>query len=143
MSLVFFAIAAVSIFRCGSATSNYPEMSYPEMNPELEKYQDTSAVFPLSETWHVLYRNYEDDPAFGTSKCLSFTETNSEEDGGYPVVAHYGQEMRSLNVGSGHFWGTKRVIGSEHRVIINGLITLETSEGYNTKNLIVLQPEGR
>ncbi|KAM7307654.1 putative secreted protein [Ixodes scapularis] len=116
MSLVFFAIAAFSIFRCGSATSNYPEM-----NPELGKYQDASAVFPLRETWYAAYRNYEDDPVFGTSKCLGFTEAQPEEDGGYPVMAHYGQESQSLN----------------------GVITLETSEGYNTKNLIVLQPEGQ
>ncbi|CAN8017730.1 unnamed protein product [Ixodes persulcatus] len=91
MSLVFFAIAAVSIFGCGSATSNYPEM-----NPELGKYQDASAAFPLSETWHAAYRNYENDPVFGTSRCVSFTETQPEEDGGYPVVAHYGQETQSL-----------------------------------------------
>uniref|UniRef100_V5H6Z5 Putative lipocal-1 1 n=1 Tax=Ixodes ricinus TaxID=34613 RepID=V5H6Z5_IXORI len=116
MSLVFFAIAAFSIFRCGSATSNYPEM-----NPELGKYQDASAVFPLSETWYAAYRNYENDPAFGTSKCLRFSETESEEDGGYPVVAQYGQETKSLD----------------------GRITLESSEGYNTKNLIVLHPEGQ
>ncbi|EEC12547.1 secreted protein, putative [Ixodes scapularis] len=136
MSLVFFAIVAFSIFRCGSATSNYPEM-----NPELGKYQDASAVFPLSETWYAAYRNYEDDPVFGTSKCLGFTEAQPEEDGGYPVVARYGQESQSL-IGQVEALNTRRNIQAIWRGC-NGVITLGTSEGYNTKNLIVLQPEGQ
>ncbi|XP_040065715.1 uncharacterized protein LOC115312167 [Ixodes scapularis] len=116
MSLVFFAIAGVSIFRCGSATSNYPEK-----NPELGKYQDASAVFPLTETWHIVYRNYEDDPAFGTSKCLRFAQVQPEKDGAYPVVALYGTDNQSASA----------------------VITLDAKEGYTIKNHMVFHPDGQ
>ncbi|CAN7937060.1 unnamed protein product, partial [Ixodes hexagonus] len=95
-------------------------------------------VFPLTETWHVLYRNFEEDPAFGTSKCLRFSQVSPEKDGGYPVVAQYGQENQSTG---GQREGLRR--GGRWGGVSKGLITLQSSEGYTAKNEILFHPEGQ
>ncbi|KAG0411918.1 hypothetical protein HPB47_010944, partial [Ixodes persulcatus] len=77
--------------------------------------------FPLTETWHLVYRNYEDDPAFGTSKCLRFAQVQPEKDGAYPVVALYGADNQS----------------------VNAVITLDANEDYTVKNQIVFHPDGQ
>ncbi|KAM7306857.1 uncharacterized protein ISCGN_010513 [Ixodes scapularis] len=84
-------------------------------------YQDLSKVFPLSETWYMLYRNYEDDPAFGTSKCIRFSQVGPEEEGGYPALVEYGDEPQTANA----------------------LYTLESTEGYTAKNQLNFLPEGQ
>ncbi|XP_029838994.2 uncharacterized protein LOC115322780 [Ixodes scapularis] len=116
MYLGFFAIAVVLMFCCGSATQNYLELK-----PELGMYQDAALAFPLTETWHIAYRNYEDDPAFGTSKCLRFAQVQPEKDGAYPVVALYGADNQSANA----------------------VITFEANEGYTTKNRIMFLPDSQ
>ncbi|XP_029848976.2 uncharacterized protein LOC115331055 [Ixodes scapularis] len=112
MALVFFTIAAlVSLNFCSGS------QSWPELNPELQQYQDLSKCYPLPVTWYVIFRNFESDPVFGgTAKCVRFTETGPPEDGAYPVLIEYGNQ-------STH---TKS--------------TLESSPGYTVKNVLSFTP---
>ncbi|XP_029848975.2 uncharacterized protein LOC115331051 [Ixodes scapularis] len=112
---VFIFVTILILLGCGST------LNYPELNPELQMYQDLSKVFPLSETWYMLYRNYEDDPAFGTSKCIRFSQVGPEEEGGYPALVEYGDEPQTANA----------------------LYTLESTEGYTAKNQLNFLPEGQ
>ncbi|CAN7982327.1 unnamed protein product, partial [Ixodes pacificus] len=76
--------------------------------------------FPLQETWHVLYRNYAYDPAFGgTAKCVRITNTGPEVNGAYPLVISFGNSSNSVTA------------------------TLESSPGYTAKNIINLKSEGQ
>ncbi|KAM7307439.1 uncharacterized protein ISCGN_011075 [Ixodes scapularis] len=102
------------LLRC-SATPHYPEL-----NPKLQIYQDASKGFPLAQTWYMLYRNYEKDPAFGTSKCLRHSHLKSEKDGQYQTLAQYGENQSA-----------------------KARTTLESTEGYTAKNQINIHPEGR
>ncbi|XP_029822302.2 uncharacterized protein LOC115308514 [Ixodes scapularis] len=110
-----FALTALQILLGCSATPNYPEL-----NPKLQIYQDVSKAFPLAQTWYVLYRNYEKDPAFGTSKCLRHNHLKSERDGQYQTFAQYGENN-----------------SAKERV------TLGSTEGYTAKNVINIHPEGQ
>ncbi|XP_040067332.1 uncharacterized protein LOC120840744 [Ixodes scapularis] len=116
MSKGVFTFATLMIFHGGSANSNYPEL-----NPELEMYQNITRVFPLTEAWYMAYRNYEDDPAFGTSKCVRFSQVGPEEEGRYPTMVEYGDGTQSANA----------------------LMTLGSSEGYTAKNKLNYFPEGQ
>ncbi|XP_029850176.2 uncharacterized protein LOC115332040 [Ixodes scapularis] len=112
MALIFLAVTAlVSLNFCSGSES------WPELNPQLEQYQDLSKCFPLPETWHVVYRNYESDPVFGgTAKCVKFTETGPPANGAYPVLIEYeGQSMSTT-------------------------ATLESSSGYTGKNILKFTP---
>ncbi|CAN8017780.1 unnamed protein product [Ixodes persulcatus] len=116
MSLVLFAVATfLTICFCSE------EPNYPELNPEFESFQDMSEAFPLTGTWHILYRNYEEDPVFGTDKCLKFNQENPATDGEYPVTFEFGQ-------------------GSEP---INTKIMLQPSEGYTVTNRLIISAEGQ
>ncbi|KAM7308395.1 uncharacterized protein ISCGN_012029 [Ixodes scapularis] len=65
---------------------------YPELNPALSKYQDATKCLPIQETWYTIYRNYENDPAFGgTEKCGRFTSLGPGENGSFPMLIQYGQ----------------------------------------------------
>lgn len=46
-------------------------------------------VFPLQDEWYVTYRNYEEDPAFGSGKCLKAKQESPETEDGYPIVLSY------------------------------------------------------
>ncbi|KAM7307434.1 uncharacterized protein ISCGN_011070 [Ixodes scapularis] len=84
-------------------------------------YQNITRVFPLTEAWYMAYRNYEDDPAFGTSKCVRFSQVGPEEEGRYPTMVEYGDGTQSANA----------------------LMTLGSSEGYTAKNKLNYFPEGQ
>ncbi|XP_042144028.1 uncharacterized protein LOC121834403, partial [Ixodes scapularis] len=114
MSPVLMVAAFQILLRC-SATPHYPEL-----NPKLQIYQDASKGFPLAQTWYMLYRNYEKDPAFGTSKCLRHSHLKSEKDGQYQTLAQYGENQSA-----------------------KARTTLESTEGYTAKNQINIHPEGR
>ncbi|EEC03622.1 conserved hypothetical protein [Ixodes scapularis] len=116
MSLHFLAVATLLKFCFCSEEPNYPEL-----NPEFQSFQDMSKGFPLTETWYILYRNYEDDPVFGTDKCVRFNQENPATDGEYPVTFKSGEDSEPIN--------TK--------------IMLEPSEGYTVTNRIILSPEGQ
>ncbi|KAM7307882.1 uncharacterized protein LOC120836839 [Ixodes scapularis] len=116
MSKAVFTFATLMILHGGTANPNYPEL-----NPELEIYQDITRQLPLTEAWYMQYRNYEEDPAFGTSKCVRFSQVKPEEEGGYPVMVEYGDGTQSANA----------------------LIRLESAEGYTSKNQLNYFPEGQ
>lgn len=46
-------------------------------------------VFPLTDTWYVTYRNYEEDPVFGVAKCLRTKQDSPETESGYPIIVNY------------------------------------------------------
>ncbi|KAM7307438.1 hypothetical protein ISCGN_011074 [Ixodes scapularis] len=114
MPLSFFAIVVLLTFYSGSAEPNYPEL-----NPELEMFQDMSKAFPLTEPWYLIYRNYDEDPVFGDSKCIRLSEDEEETDGGYPLKFEYGQGNGPSNL----------------------VLRLESSEGYTAKNRFSLEVE--
>ncbi|XP_040062190.1 uncharacterized protein LOC115323945 [Ixodes scapularis] len=93
---------------------------FPELKPELEKYQDASEVYPLTEPFYELYRNYEEDPIFGTAKCLKFSQARPEEDRGYPILAQWGEDNQTI--------------------IAYG--KLQSSEGYTVKNMGLYTVDG-
>ncbi|KAM7282669.1 uncharacterized protein LOC120849734 [Ixodes scapularis] len=116
MSKTVITFATILILHGGGSTSNFPEL-----NPDLEMYQDIPKGFPLTETWYMLYRNYEEDPNFGTSKCVRFSQVGPEEEGGYHILIEYGEEPQSANA----------------------LFTLASTEGYTSKNQLNFVPEGQ
>ncbi|KAG0431694.1 hypothetical protein HPB47_021550, partial [Ixodes persulcatus] len=93
---------------------------FPELKPELEKYQDTSEVYPITEPFYELYRNYDEDPFFGTAKCVRFSQVGPEEDRGYPILAQWGEDNQSMMA----------------------YTELESSEGYTIKNKAVFTVDG-
>ncbi|XP_040077357.3 uncharacterized protein LOC120849242 [Ixodes scapularis] len=85
MLFVLFAVAALLTSRCSCAGP-----SYPELNPALGKYQNPSQCMPIQEKWYAVYRNYENDPAFGgTAKCAKFTSLGPEENGVYTMLVQF------------------------------------------------------
>ncbi|XP_040067324.1 uncharacterized protein LOC115322288 [Ixodes scapularis] len=77
--------------------------------------------FPLVERWHVLYRNYEEDPVFGTDKCIRFYQEDSESNGEYPITFDNGQDTEP----------------------VHGKAKLEPSEGYTVMNRVLVFSEGQ
>ncbi|CAN7937442.1 unnamed protein product, partial [Ixodes hexagonus] len=96
-------------------------ISHPELNPELGKYQDEGPqCFPLTETWYMVYRNYESDPVFGgTAGCLRYTQEGPMSNGTVPLVIRYGNDA----------------------VYATGF--LASSPGYTAENIIGLKVQGR
>lgn len=43
-------------------------------------------VLPIQETWYSVYRNYENDPAFGDALCPRFSSQGPEVNGSYPLL---------------------------------------------------------
>ncbi|KAM7304473.1 uncharacterized protein ISCGN_014373 [Ixodes scapularis] len=78
-----------------------------------------SKVFPLQDEWYVTYRNYEEDPAFGSGKCLKAKQESPETEDGYPIVLSYK--------------------GSEPK---NMMLTTMPGEGYTVNNRVKVVPEG-
>ncbi|KAM7289885.1 uncharacterized protein ISCGN_030013 [Ixodes scapularis] len=115
MYWVLLAIAAILSVQCISASKKFPEV-----NPELGPWQDVEPVFPLKDEWYVTYRNYEDDPVFGSNKCLKATQESPETEDGHPVVLSYK--------------------GLEERKTI--MLTTMPGEGYTVNNRIKAVPEG-
>ncbi|KAG0431690.1 hypothetical protein HPB47_021546, partial [Ixodes persulcatus] len=76
-------------------------------------------VFPLTDTWYVVYRNYKDDPAFGSAKCLMFKQTSAETENGHPLTSSY--------------------VGLDEPMIV--LLSTAASEGYSVNNLLKVVPE--
>ncbi|CAN7937441.1 unnamed protein product [Ixodes hexagonus] len=71
------------------------------------------------ETWYVLHRNYKFDPAFGgTAKCVRFTATGPELNGGYPLLIRFGNSSVTVTA------------------------ELQSSPGYSAKNIVILKPDG-
>ncbi|XP_042147305.1 uncharacterized protein LOC121836469 [Ixodes scapularis] len=92
---------------------------YPELNPALSKYQDATKCLPIQETWYTIYRNYENDPAFGgTEKCGRFTSLGPGENGSFPMLIQYGQSS------------------------VKVLSTPAASDGYDVQNLKYFQAVG-
>ncbi|XP_070388515.1 uncharacterized protein [Dermacentor albipictus] len=74
--------------------------------------------FPLDNTWHQMYRDFEEDPYLGgKSKCVKGTET-------------------------GDFVGDSAVVIFEYPpdTIKNTTIKLMSSPGYTAKNVLNVQP---
>ncbi|XP_040062191.1 uncharacterized protein LOC115310295 [Ixodes scapularis] len=115
MPLVLYRFLCLVSFSYASATFHFPELK-----PELEKYQDGSEVYPLTEPFYELYRNYEEDPFLGTAKCVKFSQVGPEEDRGYPILAQWGEDNQSMIA----------------------YAKLESSEGYTAKNMVVYAVEG-
>ncbi|KAG0443479.1 hypothetical protein HPB47_014870, partial [Ixodes persulcatus] len=88
------------------------DATYPELKPELGKYQDDSKCFPLKETWYVTYRSHEIDPGFGgKAKCVKGSQTGPMVAGTAPILLHVG--------------GTN----------INATYTLRSTDGHQAKNV--------
>lgn len=50
--------------------------------------------FPLTETWYLVYRNYEEDPAMGgTAKCVRGTQAGPLEGYSAPALLEYGTSV--------------------------------------------------
>ncbi|CAN7989291.1 unnamed protein product [Ixodes hexagonus] len=111
-----FALAALQASQCSGASPPYPELQ----NPALGKYQDTSKCLPLKETWYSLYRNFENDPAFGgMAKCVRFTSVGPGEDRSFPMVVQYGNTSTDI------------------------LTSISSFEGWNAYNILHFQPAGQ
>ncbi|XP_077511656.1 uncharacterized protein LOC144122018 [Amblyomma americanum] len=62
----------LSAFLCGASPTLL------DLNPDLGPFQDERECFPLEETWHLIYRDFEDDPYLGgKSKCVTGTQTGT------------------------------------------------------------------
>ncbi|EEC15924.1 hypothetical protein IscW_ISCW013441, partial [Ixodes scapularis] len=72
--LVIFAVLLTLGRVIHAAHAQNTAANYPELRPELGKYQDDSKCFPMKETWYVTYRSHEIDPGFGgKAKCVKDT----------------------------------------------------------------------
>ncbi|XP_042147312.1 uncharacterized protein LOC115321863 [Ixodes scapularis] len=93
---------------------------YPELRPELGKYQDFSKCFPVKEKWYMTYRSHEIDPGFGgKAKCLRGSVTGSMAAGTAPVL---------LGIG-----------GTDTKATV----TVKSTEGYRDKNALEFKtPQG-
>ncbi|XP_029833992.2 uncharacterized protein LOC115318411 [Ixodes scapularis] len=94
--------------------------AYMERNPALQEYQNQSSCFPLEETWHMAYRNYEFDPAMGyAARCVRYGQTRSGRNGRHPVILTY-----------------------KPNVVIDLTVTLRSTPGYTAKNVMNFHPRG-
>ncbi|KAM7308384.1 uncharacterized protein LOC115321861 [Ixodes scapularis] len=94
--------------------------AYPELRPELGKYQEVWKCFPLKETWYLTYRSHETDPGFGgKAKCVKGSQTGPIVAGAAPLLLHTG--------------GTRT----------NVTITPKSNQGYQVKNALQFKtPQG-
>ncbi|XP_040067971.1 uncharacterized protein LOC115329798 [Ixodes scapularis] len=116
-SIMALALSAVTGLICLTFSSG--SQSWPELNPDLEQYQDFTKCFPLQESWYTIYRNYESDPVFGGSeKCIKYTESGPPVNGAYPLHFDFGNQSGMAST------------------------TLESSPGYTGKNILSLTPTG-
>ncbi|CAN8026241.1 unnamed protein product [Ixodes persulcatus] len=93
--------------------------SRPELNPELQQYQDISTCFPLSETWYAVYRNFKSDPLFGgTAKCIRYTEIGPSANDAHPILIKFGNQS------------------------VQTTATFQSSPGYVGKNILSITPSG-
>uniref|UniRef100_A0A034WYV1 Lipocalin 28 n=1 Tax=Rhipicephalus microplus TaxID=6941 RepID=A0A034WYV1_RHIMP len=89
-----------------------------DLNPDLGPYQDDSQCFPLEQSWHLMYRDFEDDPYLGgKSKCVKGTQTGEYVDDSTLVVFEYPPNG-----------------------VINTTFKLMSSPGYTAKNVVNVQP---
>ncbi|XP_050043401.1 uncharacterized protein [Dermacentor andersoni] len=89
-----------------------------DLNPDLGPFQDESTCFPLEQSWHQIYRDFEEDPYLGgKSKCVKGTQT-------------------------GDFVGDSAVVIFEYPPdgIKNTTFKLMSSPGYTAKNVLNVQP---
>lgn len=115
--LKFFLVLQVTL---GVANASCSSGDYPERRKDLQPYQDASQCYPLTDTWYMLLRNYEEDPALGgTAKCVRGTETGPVEDDMLSVHVQYSPD-----------------------VSVNGTMTLKSFEGYDVKNLLNFGVDG-
>ncbi|KAM7307886.1 uncharacterized protein LOC115308461 [Ixodes scapularis] len=115
MRLLLLTIPTILNVRCISASKEFPEV-----NPMLGPWQDLNMVFPLTDTWYVTYRNYEEDPVFGAAKCLRTKQDSPETESGYPIIVNYD--------------------GLDEPITL--LLTTSPSDGYTVNNRIKVVPEG-
>lgn len=88
-----------------------------DINPDLGEFQDETECFPVVETWHQMYRDFEEDPYLGgKAKCVTGTETGDYEDGAAIVVFEFPPDE-----------------------VLNTTITLMSSPGYTAKNILNVQ----
>ncbi|XP_077534945.1 uncharacterized protein LOC144146861 [Haemaphysalis longicornis] len=105
-------VAALAFFRTFGLL--HAGQSFPESNPDMGVYQDEANCFPLSGTWYIIYRSFENDPYFGGSpKCIAVYENGPFENGSGGITVEVG--------------GTQKV---------NATATLVSSPGYSAKNVI-------
>ncbi|XP_040069607.1 uncharacterized protein LOC115327024 [Ixodes scapularis] len=117
MGAILISLVAITAFLTPRCSSNSPP--YPELNPALGKYQDASTVLPIQETWYSVYRNYENDPAFGDVLCPRFSSQGPEVNGSYPLLWQSVESSVQLTV------------------------TPSSSEGYTAKNVLHFQAIGQ
>lgn len=89
------------------------DSTYPELRPELGKYQDDTKCFPLKETWYLTYRSHETDPGFGgKAKCVKGSQIGTSVGTTIPLLLSFGEIKR------------------------NASATLKSTEGYEVKNAV-------
>ncbi|XP_077507995.1 uncharacterized protein LOC144119179 [Amblyomma americanum] len=97
------------------------ESSHPhlDLNPDLGRFQDETQCFPLTDTWHMMYRNFEADPYLGgKTKCLRAMQKRVFENDAVLTTFE-----------------------SSPGVSIDVVVTLMSSPGYTAKNIMNFQPE--
>ncbi|KAH6931929.1 hypothetical protein HPB50_001667 [Hyalomma asiaticum] len=89
-----------------------------DLNPDLAPFQDDSECFPLEQSWHQIYRDFEEDPYLGgKAKCVKGLQT-------------------------GDFVGDSALVVFEFPPdgVINTTFKLMSSPGYTAKNVLNVQP---
>ncbi|KAH6923352.1 hypothetical protein HPB50_000437 [Hyalomma asiaticum] len=66
-------VAAIAVFAL-QLSLNFAELPfYPELRPDIQKYQDAQRCPDMREDFYLVYRNYLYDPYYGgTSRCVKF-----------------------------------------------------------------------
>ncbi|XP_075531649.1 uncharacterized protein LOC142564519 [Dermacentor variabilis] len=96
---------------------------YPELRPDLQKYQDPLACPETPDKWYLMYRNYPYDPFYGgAAKCVSFQRLGPSKD---------------LAVPSKFSWHTN---GAGTQSVV-GTYGFSSTPGYRAKNLHIFFPK--
>ncbi|KAL3210715.1 hypothetical protein MRX96_008658 [Rhipicephalus microplus] len=81
---VILAFVSLPLLTNGSSDVRYN-------NPLLGVYQNEEACFPLEEKWYIMYRNYKDDPYFGSAgQCIKIFATGPFVDNSGPFEVDVG-----------------------------------------------------
>uniref|UniRef100_A0A023GCZ2 Putative lipocal-1 1 n=1 Tax=Amblyomma triste TaxID=251400 RepID=A0A023GCZ2_AMBTT len=89
-----------------------------DLNPDLGPFQDESECFPLEQSWHLMYRDFESDPYLGgKAKCVKGIQTNDFVEDSTVVVFEYPPDG-----------------------VLNTTFKLMSSPGYTAKNVLNVVP---
>ncbi|XP_054934132.2 uncharacterized protein [Dermacentor andersoni] len=96
---------------------------YPEVPPDLQKYQDPLTCPETPDKWYMMYRNYPYDPFYGgAAKCVNFQRLGPSKD--FAVPSKFSWHTKGA--------GTQSVVGT---------YVSTSMPGYRNKNFHTFFPK--